>query len=216
MRIGDWIDAQRPVVPAGFRPCLQADGPASPAGFAAAAAEALAALAPPGGPAPMGTTCVDEQALLGAGDDAPSKHAEQSSAARRDGSGPAQADEQAPLGAGDDAPSKRGEQSSAARRGGSGGRARDRDRRAAFTLLALDAYVTYACFLALGEDDATAALEDVAAIVTRQWPPPPPEVGPSPRNPPPAPAQDPESRQERVAQAPAERRAPGPAPERAS
>lgn len=223
MRIGDWIDAQRPVVPAGFRPCLQADGPASPAGFAAAAAEALAALASPDdpalgargrgpktpvaptdAPAPMGTTCVDEHAPLGVGGDAPSKRAEQSSAARRGGSGPAHAGEDAPLGAAGDAPSKHTEQSSAAPRGGSGpGRARDHDRRSAFALLALDAYVTYACLLALDEDDATAELEDVAAMVTRQWPPR-------------APAQDRETRQERVAQAPAERRSPGPAPERAS
>lgn len=208
MRIGDWIDAQRPVVPAGFRPCLQADGPASPAGFAAAAAEALAALAPHDSPAPV-------SARPGDRDRRPRRPL-----APHDGPaavGAAVADEHAPLDAGDDAPSKRAEQSIAARRDGSGpGRARDRDRCAAFTLLALDAYVTYACLLTLDEDDATAALEDVAAMVTRQWPPPPPEVGPSPRNPAPAPAQDPESRQERVAQAPAERRAPGPAPERAS
>lgn len=223
MRIGDWIDAQRPVVPAGFRSCLQADGPASPAGFAAAAVEALAALASPDdpalgahgrgpktpvaltdAPAPMGTACAAGDAPHGAAGDAPSKRAEQSSAACGDGSGPAHAGEHDPLGAGGDASSKHTEQSSAAPRGGSGpGRAREHDRRSAFALLALDAYVTYACLLALDEDDATVEIQDVAAIVTRQWPPG-------------APAQDRELRQDGVVQAPTERRAPGPAPERAS
>lgn len=117
-RIGDWIDAQQPAVPASFRARLQAEGPASPAGFAAAATEALAAMRHPGGPAPEG------------------------------------------------------------------------DREAAFSLLAADAYLTYACLLALREDDAPAALEEIAATAARQWPP--------------------------AAPPPAGRRSPGPAPKRAS
>lgn len=112
MKIGDWIDAQDPVVPAGFRASLSAEGPATAAGFAAAAAEAF------------------EKALRAAPGDR-----------------------------------------AAGARGGLRGpeRAVRRDRAAACALLAGDAYLTYACLLALRDDDGATRLEGVAAAQSRQW-----------------------------------------------
>lgn len=43
--IVDWIDAQEPTVPQAFRPYLETCGPASPDGFASAAAVAMKACA---------------------------------------------------------------------------------------------------------------------------------------------------------------------------
>ncbi len=92
MKIAEWVDAQTPAVPESFRPRLDADGPASAEGFAAAAAAGLKAA----------LEC-----------------------------GPA-------------------------------------DRRGAHVLLAADAYVTWACALALSEEDVPAALAGVADAL-RQW-----------------------------------------------
>ncbi len=120
MKIGDWIDAQEPAVPAGFRARLKAEGPASAAGFAAAAGEAL-----------------DEALHSG-----PKERAATASARARDPSQPA-----------------------------------PDERDAAYSLLAADAYVTYACLLALREDDAAAALEEIAAALSK--PPPTPDPPPA-------------------------------------
>lgn len=43
--IGEWIDQREPPVPRAFRPCLEAAGPATPDGFATAAAAAMRACA---------------------------------------------------------------------------------------------------------------------------------------------------------------------------
>lgn len=43
------------------------------------------------------------------------------------------------------------------------------EHEAAYALLAADAYLTYACVLALREVDAADQLEEVAAALTRQW-----------------------------------------------
>lgn len=43
--IAEWIDQRQPPVPPAFRPYLEAAGPASPDGFAAAAAAAMEACA---------------------------------------------------------------------------------------------------------------------------------------------------------------------------
>ena len=44
-----------------------------------------------------------------------------------------------------------------------------RDRRAAFSLLAADAYVTYACTLAMMEDTDASTLRGTARRVARGW-----------------------------------------------
>ena len=44
-----------------------------------------------------------------------------------------------------------------------------RDRSAAFTLLAADAYVTYACALAMMEDADASALKETARRVAHGW-----------------------------------------------
>jgi len=45
----------------------------------------------------------------------------------------------------------------------------DHDRRAAYALLAADAYITYACLWAVEEEDDLGALLDVAERVVRAW-----------------------------------------------
>ena len=45
----------------------------------------------------------------------------------------------------------------------------DRDRRAAYALLAADAYITYACLWAVEEEEDLGTLRDVAERVVRAW-----------------------------------------------
>ena len=45
----------------------------------------------------------------------------------------------------------------------------DHDRRAAYALLAADAYITYACLWAVEEEEDLGTLRDVADRVVRAW-----------------------------------------------
>ncbi|MCY3612513.1 MAG: hypothetical protein OXH51_13360 [Gemmatimonadetes bacterium] len=45
----------------------------------------------------------------------------------------------------------------------------DHDRRAAYALLAADAYITYACLWAVEEEEDFGTLRDVADRVVRAW-----------------------------------------------